>query len=324
MGEDLGQGEALARATLAALGGPRKELAPAALVAEPARLADEAASLPLFGERPVLFVRAHLHERPEALAPAIAALLDAPVAGNPVVVLAGGLPRTSALRRLGEGHPAARLVVAWAPERGQVAAQVAALARARGLVVPAHLAPRLWAAGGASPAGVEAELEKLALYLAAAPDRPQTVDEAALDALGPNAPGADADEAVAALLRRDVGALAQALARGAGDEVVGLLRLAGARLTRLLELAIRRREQGLTPEEIVARASPPVFWKERGLHVEALGRWSVEELGAAIEACLAAERAVKSAGSAGERIGRHELLMLAAAPAALGRPTAKS
>lgn len=310
-GEDEGQAEALADAAAAALGGPRQELDPALLAGDPARLADEAAALQLFGDRPHLFVRAGLLARPDSLAPAVSALLEAPAVASPTVLLAGALSKSSPLRQLATAHPLARLVLAWAPDAAQVKAQVAASARALGLSLPPQLVDRLWTASGAHPEIAASELGKIALYLGASPDHPRRVDEAVLDQLLPDGAEADVGALVAALLARDGAAMGRLIAAAEGVSAIPLLRAAARSLMQLADLAGRMAEERLSAEQAVATARPPVFWKERALMANALGRWTRARIAAALAAILAAERAIKAPGSAGDRLAFQLLLRLA-------------
>ena len=72
------------------------ELGGAELKADPARLADEAASISLFGGTRYIVVEA---SGDEVLA-AVEALIEAPTAGNPVAVVAGALKPSSKLLKL--------------------------------------------------------------------------------------------------------------------------------------------------------------------------------------------------------------------------------
>lgn len=312
-GEDEGQAEAMAVAAGKALGGPRRELDPAALVADPARLADEAAALSLFGDRPHLFIRAHLLQRPDSLLPALNALFDAPAVSSPVVLLAGALSKGSPLRQAAAAHDLARLVLAWAPDAAQVQAQLAASARGLGLSLPSRLMDRIWAASSAHPEIAASELRKIALYLGAAAEHPVRVEDAVLDLLLPDGAEADVGALTAALLLRDGAAMGRALAALDGMSAIPLLRAAARSLLQLAEIAKRMADEGLAARAAVAGARPPVFWKERDLVEKALGRWPPARITAALSAILAAERAIKAPASAGDRVATQLLLRLSMA-----------
>src|SRR3546814_3063470 len=74
----------------------RIELGGAELKADPARLADEAASISLFGGARYIVVEA---SGDEVLA-AVEALIEAPTAGNPVAIVAGALRPSTTLLKL--------------------------------------------------------------------------------------------------------------------------------------------------------------------------------------------------------------------------------
>src|SRR5262249_61870785 len=69
------------------------------LASDPARLVDEATTVPLFGGRRAIRVRAGSRN----FAPAVEAVLAAPLRDCRVVIEAGGPPRHRALRNSGRG-----------------------------------------------------------------------------------------------------------------------------------------------------------------------------------------------------------------------------
>ena len=102
-GPDDSGSRALARALGAAMGAEteRVDLSGADLKGDPARLADEAASISMFGDRRWILVEPAGDEA----AAALEALLEAPAAGNPVAVVAGALRPASKLLRLALAAP---------------------------------------------------------------------------------------------------------------------------------------------------------------------------------------------------------------------------
>jgi hypothetical protein len=159
-GADEAGNQALARRVGAALGpeAERISLSGAELKGDPARLADEAASLSMFGSGRWVLVSPAGDEATEA----VAALLSAPAAGNPVVLIAGALKPTSKLLKLALGDPRDRLCQLPAgcagfrpPGRGAGARQGAGGAAGR---CAAHRRGR-----GSEPRRAEQELEKIAL-----------------------------------------------------------------------------------------------------------------------------------------------------------------
>ena len=105
-----GQDESGSRALMRLLGdamgkdAERVDLAGAELRADPARLADEAGAISLFGGARYIVVDP---AGDETLA-AVEALQEAPAGGNPVVLLAGALKPSSKLLKLALGDPSIR------------------------------------------------------------------------------------------------------------------------------------------------------------------------------------------------------------------------
>src|SRR5688500_5129066 len=113
-GPDESGSHSLVKAAAAGAGpeAERVELTGAELKADPARLADEAASISLFGGARYIVVQP---AGDECLA-AVEALLQAPAAGNPVLLIAGALKPASKLLKLALAEPAALALASYAPE----------------------------------------------------------------------------------------------------------------------------------------------------------------------------------------------------------------
>ena len=100
--------------------------------------------------------------------------MDAPPAGNPVVLVAGNLRKDAKLVKLALASPLALAFASYLPE-GQAADRVAVdLAREAGLRLEPRAAQALVAATNADRALMAREIEKLALYLDAVARGAQT------------------------------------------------------------------------------------------------------------------------------------------------------
>ena len=84
-------------------GAERVDLIGAELKADPARLADEAASFSMFGDKRWVLV----DPAGDEVTSAVEALAEAPAAGNPIAILAGALKPASRLLKLALADPAA-------------------------------------------------------------------------------------------------------------------------------------------------------------------------------------------------------------------------
>ena len=153
----------------------------AELKADPARLADEAASISMFGGARWILVEPAGDES----VPALEALLDAPAAGNPVAVLAGALKPASKLLKLALGAADALAFASYVPDAREADRLVAELARAIG---PGGARRRRPADRRGVPAAIARSSSRsspnIALYLDASPDAPKPLDHESVDALG--------------------------------------------------------------------------------------------------------------------------------------------
>jgi DNA polymerase-3 subunit delta len=293
----------------------RIDLAGAALKADPARLSDEAASISLFGGA------RHIRVEPagDEILEAVEALLEAPSAGNPVVAIAGALRKDSKLLKLALASPMALVFASYAPEGGEADRLAANMARAAGLRIDADVARRLASATGGDRALLAGEIEKLALFVDAAADRPGRIDHDALDALGAAADEGDLSRLVDAVLSGRPGDADAELARLASVAIEGIP-VVRALIRRLLLLAQLRAEvaAGNSIETVMASSGKSLFWKEKDSVAGQLRRWNPDRIAMAIARLAEAERSIKASGSAGGIVLDAELLTISRA-AARGR-----
>jgi DNA polymerase-3 subunit delta len=285
----------------------RIDLAGAALKADPARLADEAASISLFGGARYVLVEADGDE----VVPAVEALIEAPTAGNPVVILAGALRATSRLVKLALGEASALAFASYVPEGRDADRLVIDLAAQFGLAVRADAARRIVEATGGNRALIESELAKFALYLDAAPDRPRPLDREAIEAVGAGSGEGDLSRLADAVAQGDPALVDDELQRLAGEGIEGI-QLVRALLRRMTLLARLRAEveRGKTVDAVMASQGKSLFWKEKPAIADQLGRWRSDLLAKAIARLLEAERQVKAPGGLGPLAVEEELLTI--------------
>jgi DNA polymerase-3 subunit delta len=285
----------------------RIDLDGATLKSDPARLADEAAALSLFGG--ARWIRATgIGEESVA---AVEALLSAERTGNPVVLVAPNVRTTGNLVKLALAAPDVLALACYAPT-GQQAEQIAAgLLREAGLQPGGQVSRRIAAAAGGDRAIMAREIDKLALFLDAAPDRPRPADDAALDAIGADLGEAEAGRAIAAIVAGRPADLALELARleEAGVSPIAWLRQLARRLASLAEMRADV-DAGQGVDAVMKKHR--VFFKEEAATRSALGRWPAARLAVALEAVRRAERATMAPGNAGDVLAAHAALDLAA------------
>ncbi|MGN6268438.1 MAG: DNA polymerase III subunit delta [Sphingomonas sp.] len=272
----------------------RIDLDGAGLRSDPARLADEAASLSLFGGKRFIRV-AGVGE--ESLA-ALTALLEAETAGNPVVAIAPAVKSTAKIVKLAQASPHAMALACYVPDGADAERIAVAIAREQGLRPVGGAARRLAEASGGDRAIMAREIEKLALYLDAAPDRPAELDDAALDAVGADLGDAEMGAAIEAAIDGRVADLGPELARleEAGTSPIPVLRGLVRRLMALAEMRADI-EAGASVDAVIERHR--VFFKEKAATSRALRRWTAAALDNAIDRARRAERGLMSGDSAG-------------------------
>lgn len=308
-GPDDSGSRALARLVAAAAGADaeRVELTGAELKSDPARLSDEAASISLFAGARYIFVE----PAGEDSVAAVEGLLELPVAGNPVVLIAGALKPSSRLLKLALASEAALAFASYAPEGADAERLVLDLARDQGLIVRPDVARRLADACGGNRAILAQELAKFALYLDAAPERPQPLEEEALDAVGAAAGEGDLSRLVEGVGAGNARLLQSELLRlsSEGIEGIPLIRAVLRRMTLLARLRAEV-ERGNSVEAVMASQGKSLFWKEKASISQQLSRWRSPVLAKSIERLVEAERQAKASGGLGAAAVDEELFAI--------------
>ncbi|SCW62234.1 DNA polymerase III, delta subunit [Sphingobium faniae] len=275
---------------------------------DPARLADEAASFSMFGDR--RWIR--ISGMGEESVPALTALLEAEVAGNPVIAVAGALKGTSKLVKLALEHKQALAFISYQPDAREAEQIAVAIAREGGLRLSSDLARRIVDLANGDRALMDGEIEKLILYLDAAPDHPKEATEEALDALSADNPETDSVPLVNAVLGGDLKAMHKELGRLAevGAAMASVLR---PLLTRAMLLANIRADfdQSGRLDAAIETAGKAVFWKEKGVVTRQVRLWDAQGIARVIQRLSQAERASRGGRGLGDLMVRHELLTIA-------------
>ncbi|CAD7338445.1 DNA polymerase III subunit delta [Sphingomonadales bacterium 56] len=274
---------------------------------DPARLADEAASFSMFGDRRWVRVNGMGEE---SLA-AVTALLEAEAAGNPVIATAGALKGTSKLLKLVLDSPRAMAFISYQPDARDAEQIAVAVAREGGLRLPNDLAKRIVDLTNGDRALMSGEIEKLILYLDAAPDRPAEATAQALDALSADNPDADAAPLVNAVLGGDLRAMHRELGRlgEAGTAMAAVLRPLLTRAMLIANIRTSFDESGRL-EGAVEAAGKQVFWKDKPVVTRQVRLWDAHGIARVIQRLSQAERASRSGRGLGDLMVRHELLAI--------------
>jgi DNA polymerase-3 subunit delta len=130
------------------------------VAADPARLADEASTIGLFGNRRAIWVKPSSRN----IAPAVEAALAAPIADTIIVIEAGDLARAAPLRTLCERSPKALALPCYSDTARDLGAVIDESLRAAGLAIGREARAALLASLGGDRLATRGELAKLALY----------------------------------------------------------------------------------------------------------------------------------------------------------------
>jgi len=279
-----------------------------ALRSDPGRLTDEAASMSLFGERRYILVT----HAGEECAEAAALLLALPEVANSVVMIAPNVKASGKLVKLAVAAPQALAHGCYQPVGAEANSLASAIAAEHGLRANGTVAARLVAASAGDRAILTREIEKLALYLDAAPDRPKTLDDAALDAVGADLGESEISAAIDAAVEGQPAMLADELGRlaSAGTSPIPVLRALVRRLITLSELA-GDVASGASVTEAIDRRN--IFFREKAGMARALRLWPASRLPDAIEHIRRAERGLMASASAGDVLAAQAMMDIARA-----------
>ncbi len=288
-GPDDAGSRALAERLGKGLGADKFAVAAGAIKADPALLAAEAGAISLFGGARLIWVDPAGDEILEGFE----ALLAVPAVESPVVAIAGALRKTNALLKLAEAHGAALAHASYAPEGRDADRMVIDAGRAEGLRIGPDLATRIAAACNANAAILAFELGKFALYLDAAPDRPQELTHDIVDMLGADSGEGDMMRLGDLALAGRGGELFEELDRVAlgNSEAIPVVRALQRRLLQLAGLRAKV-EQGQSVDAVMTSMGKSLFWKDKGLLQQLLSSWSAERLAQMLERASALEKAI--------------------------------
>lgn len=274
------------------------ELSEGDLKNDPARLADEAASISMLGGRRVIRLRGF----GDSQAKTLEAFLDNPMGDALILVEGGELGARSPLRVLFEGAENAVAIACYADDARALENVIREKLAQEGLTPePAALDYLLGNLG--SDRGVTlSELEKLSLYMGADSGAParglkRTVTLQDVRAcVGDNA-GSSLDDVVDATVGGDLQALDAALARAHSADVNAIAILnALSRHLQQLHLALARMETGSDAMAALGAMRPPLHFSRKDMVRRQLGLWSRKRLDRAIDLALEAEGLCKTTG----------------------------
>lgn len=282
------------------------------IAADPARLFDEAAAIPLTGGRRIVRVRDASPPAPgagEKVAGAVRALLEDPPGESLAILQAGDLGPRAPLRKLFEAADNGMAVPCYADQGAQLDRLIDEILSPHGIRLDPDARAWLAANLGSDRGVTRAELEKLALYAGGKEHLEQSDLEACIDNNGLQS----VDRIVMAASAGDKAEMDRALTAGLqeGQEPVRILRAMNGHLQRLQWI-----KAGLAAGQDGPRAlqglQPPVFPMHRDRILMQARRWSEPALARGMQGVLEAERLCKRTGTPVASVCGRALLQVAA------------
>lgn len=299
--------DALARTVVPDLTDPFNvaELDESRLVADGALLSDEAAAISMMGGRRVVRVRGASN----GIAEIFESFLDDPKGDALVVVEAGDLAKTAALRKLFEAADNAAAIACYADTAQNLGDVVRDALKAEGLSIAPDALREAVSRLGADRGVTRRELDKLALYA-----RGQT--EVTLDdiraVMGDEAE-LRTESAVEAAGGGDFARLDHEMERlwAADTQPAQLIRSAMGHFQKLL-ITREAMARGEPMDVALRRLRPPLHFSRAAAFKAQAQRWSVDKLGEALDMLLEAEALSRTTGVPAEAVTGRTLMNIAA------------
>lgn len=246
------------------------------LASDPQRLIDEATTIPLFGGRRAILVRAG----GRSIVPAVEPLLSAPLKDCRVIIEAGELRRNAPLRVLCERAKSAAAIACYADDERSLGRLIDEELRAAGLTIAPDARAALLPLIGGDRRASRSEIQKLILYVS---DRGRvSVDDVLAVTADASAQALDGivDSAFAGRLPDAESEFAKA--RASGTHPNAILSAALRQLSQLhkLRLAV---EGGQSAAAVIENVRPQIHFSRKPLVEAALKSWSGEKLAQAMQ-----------------------------------------
>ena len=299
--------EKLLKMVVSDLGDPFNavDMSEAALLADPARLFDEAAAISMLGGRRVIRVRGAGND----LADLFESFLENHAGDALVVLEAGDLSKSSALRKLFEGDSKAAAIACYADSARDLADVVQGELRALGFALAPGAVEEAVGRLGSDRGVTRRELEKLALY---AHGQKQITAEDVRAVLGDEAQ-ARGESAFDAAGSGDYARLDLELERlwAADIHPSQLIRGAMGHFQRLV-LAKEGMARGEQLDTVMRKFFPPIHFSRADSFKAQAQRWNSERLAEALDLLLEAEALSRTTAVPAEAVTGRTLLSIAA------------
>lgn len=281
------------------------DLSEATLLADPARLADEAAAISMMGGRRVVRVRGAGND----LADLLESFADDPRGDALVVIEAGDLAKTSALRKIFDAHKTAVAVQCYPDSVRDLGDVVRDALRAEGLSIAPDALEDAVSRLGSDRGVTRREIEKLLLYMHG---KKQVTLEDVRAVMGDEAE-ARSESACDAAAGGDLVKLDRELERLWVSDVAPaqVLRSAMGHFQRLVQ-ARESANRGEAIDNVMKRLRPPVHFSRATAFKNQAQRWNTDKLGEALDMLLDAESLTRTTGVPAEAVTGRVLMNIAA------------
>ena len=281
------------------------DLSESTLLADPARLADEAAAISMMGGRRVVRVRGAGND----LADLLESFADDPRGDALVVIEAGDLAKTSALRKIFDAHKTAAAVQCYPDSVRDLGDVVRDALRAEGLSIAPDALEDAVSRLGSDRGVTRREIEKLLLYMHG---KKQVTLEDVRAVMGDEAE-ARSESACDAAAGGDLVKLDRELERLWVSDVAPaqVLRSAMGHFQRLVQ-ARESANRGETIDNVMKRLRPPVHFSRSQAFKNQAQRWNTDKLGEALDMLLDAESLTRTTGVPAEAVTGRVLMNIAA------------
>jgi DNA polymerase-3 subunit delta len=281
------------------------DLSEAVLAADPARLADEAAAISMMGGRRTVRVRGAGND----LAELFESLLDDPKGDALIVIEAGDLAKTSALRKVFDGHKTAAAIQCYPDSLRDLADVVRDALRVEGLSIAPDALEDAVSRLGNDRGVTRREIEKLLLYMHG--QKQVTLDD--VRAVMGDEAEARSESACDAAGSGDLARLDRELERlwVSDTQPAQVIRSAMGHFQRLLQ-ARESAARGSSLDEAMKRLRPPIHFSRATAFKTQASRWNSDKLGEALDMLLEAEALTRTTGVPAEAVTGRALMNIAA------------
>lgn len=284
------------------------------LESDPGRLTVELLTVPMFGGAKIVRTTQSRRISADLIRP----LLEGPPLPGALIVEAGNLKNTDAMRVLFERQPAAAAIAGYADEDGNLDQLAREVLGAAGLAIAPEALQELRSRLGADRGLSRAEIEKLALYATAA----GTVGIEHVEAIVGDASELAVDRILDAAASGDAATALGELDRivASGDSAQLVISAAQRHFLRLHRSRVAL-DAGRSVDDIVRGMRPALYFKARPAFEHQLRRWTLPQLGAVLTVIATVARQARLAGALEDTIAERLLIDIARRA---GRPAGRA